>query len=251
MPTVSDQTHLEQAHKLKEEANKYYTAQDYGKAIRLYHECLLHARAIQQLSQSGLTGLARVERLQHDSSGAVEEDDVAIGEQPEDAQTSGGPERTRINSTSRGEEMKEEANAIILKSYNNLAACILQGANRGPKDFLRAVEYCDKVLAMDKTNEKALFRKGVCLARAGQHEKAVAVLKLCSNNKEAQAQIARCEQEIAEDRRKRDEEIRRNFARAQARENARLLQQQNADQNGNAVGDGVVLNGDISMKDAA
>ena len=54
------------------------------------------------------------------------------------------------------------------------------------------------------------------------------MLTTCIADKEAQAQIARCEQEIAEDRRKRDEEIRRNFARAQAREHARLLQQQNA-----------------------
>lgn len=43
--------------------------------------------------------------------------------------------------------MKTEAIEITLKCYNNLAACILQGQNRTESDFLRAVEYCDKVIS--------------------------------------------------------------------------------------------------------
>lgn len=41
--------------------------------------------------------------------------------------------------------MKTEATDIALKCYSNLAACILKGQNRTEPDFLRAVEYCDKV----------------------------------------------------------------------------------------------------------
>jgi hypothetical protein len=50
-------------------------------------------------------------------------------------------------------------------------------------EYLRVAEYCDKVLAMDKNNEKALFRKGLCLARAGMHHHAIKALELCKNSK--------------------------------------------------------------------
>jgi hypothetical protein len=30
MPAISDQTHLDQAHKFKDEANKHYAEKDYG-----------------------------------------------------------------------------------------------------------------------------------------------------------------------------------------------------------------------------
>jgi hypothetical protein len=36
---------------------------------------------------------------------------------------------------------------------------------------------------MDENNEKALFRKGVCLARAGMHHHAIKALELCKNSK--------------------------------------------------------------------
>lgn len=53
--------------------------------------------------------------------------------------------RSRLDSTTRGEEMKEEARDLIAKCYNNLAACILNGPPRQPEDYLRAADYCDNV----------------------------------------------------------------------------------------------------------
>lgn len=41
--------------------------------------------------------------------------------------------------------MKKEAEDIISKCYNNLAACLLNGPERSKEDYLRAVEYTDKV----------------------------------------------------------------------------------------------------------
>jgi tetratricopeptide (TPR) repeat protein len=68
-------------------------------------------------------------------------------------------------------------------SNEYFVACILNGDNRSQKDYLRAVDYCDKVLQMDKNNEKAIYRKGMCLARANLHDKAIETLKLCPKSK--------------------------------------------------------------------
>lgn len=53
--------------------------------------------------------------------------------------------RTRLDSTSHGEDMKNSANELIAQCYNKLAACILNGSPRKNDDYLRAVYYCDKV----------------------------------------------------------------------------------------------------------
>lgn len=53
--------------------------------------------------------------------------------------------RCRIDSTSRGEEMKQEAASLIAMCYINLSACIVNGPVRKRDDYMRAVYYCDKV----------------------------------------------------------------------------------------------------------
>ncbi|KAM3719364.1 Tetratricopeptide repeat protein 9C [Dirofilaria immitis] len=212
---AQDAYNLSEAYRFKEQANARYSEKDYAAAIYLYHQCLLRARAIQQLSQFGLQSLARMERNesigdQEESSKVVDANDVTS--QSADAEKF-GERRKRISSTSRGEEMKIEATDIALKCYSNLAACILKGQNRTEPDFLRAVEYCDKVLSVQPSNEKALYRKGLALSKINMYEKAIAVLQKCSN-RGAQVIINECQQLLAEERRRRDDQIRRNFSRA-------------------------------------
>uniref|UniRef100_A0A0R3S458 TPR_REGION domain-containing protein n=1 Tax=Elaeophora elaphi TaxID=1147741 RepID=A0A0R3S458_9BILA len=222
---AQDAYNLSEAYRFKEQANARYSAKDYGAAIYLYHQCLLRARAIQQLSQFGLQSLARMERDVDGSIGDQEENESVEGSskvvdvndvvgESSDAEKL-GERRKRISSTSRGEEMKTEATDIALKCYSNLAACILKGENRTEPDFLRAVEYCDKVLSVQPSNEKALYRKGLALSKVNMYEKAIAVLQKCScSNRGARIIIDECQQLLAEERRRRDDQIRRNFSRA-------------------------------------
>uniref|UniRef100_A0A2K6VFZ5 Uncharacterized protein n=1 Tax=Onchocerca volvulus TaxID=6282 RepID=A0A2K6VFZ5_ONCVO len=222
---VQDAYSLSEAYRFKEQANARYSEKNYAAAIYLYHQCLLRARAIQQLSPFGLQNLARIERTidetideeeesgsMEGSSRVVDVNDVTSELAIQNTEKFG--RRRRISSTSRGEEMKTEATDITLKCYNNLAACILKGPNRTESDFLRAVEYCDKVLSMQPSNEKALYRKGLALSKANMYEKAIAVLQKCScSNRGAQIIIEECQQLLAEERRRRDDQIRRNFSR--------------------------------------
>ena len=118
---------------------------NFRKAIQLYHQCLLNARILTQLTIPGLQSLARVERSEQE---AKKEDDEIMAEKTMDEPESSDSEkahRLRMDSTSRGEEIKQEALELISKCYNNLAACIVNGPVRKKDDYLRAVTYCDNV----------------------------------------------------------------------------------------------------------
>lgn len=117
--------------------------------------------------------------------------------------------------------IRREADQIILKCYNNLAASLLNGPGRDADAYLRAAEYCEKVLVKEPDNSKARFRKAQALAKAGAHEKAIEVFRLCPQNAEVRKQIQLCQHEIDTDRKRRGEEIRRNFERAQQKQAAR------------------------------
>ncbi|MCP9261728.1 Tyrosine-protein phosphatase non-receptor type 9 [Dirofilaria immitis] len=204
---AQDAYNLSEAYRFKEQANARYSEKDYAAAIYLYHQCLLRARAIQQLSQFGLQSLARMER--NESIGDQEESSKVVD--ANDVTSQSAAQKNQFNKSR--EEMKIEATDIALKCYSNLAACILKGQNRTEPDFLRAVEYCDKVLSVQPSNEKALYRKGLALSKINMYEKAIAVLQKCSN-RGAQVIINECQQLLAEERRRRDDQIRRNFSRA-------------------------------------
>ncbi|KAI1720060.1 tetratricopeptide repeat protein 9A [Ditylenchus destructor] len=239
---IRDRKALDKAHDLKEKANKAYVDKDYSNAVRLYHLCVLSAKAVVQCSATDLVEMARFERnAQANAGDDVSNADSEKEEETGEAETSGVTEdaeanssaggRLRIDSTSRGEEMKQEANDLIFKCYNNLAACILNGPPRQKADYLRAADYCNKVLEMDENNEKAIFRKGCALMKAEKYDKAVEQFRKCSNNAQAKVMLDECNLKLIEDRKKRDAVIRANFAKAHAAEQ----------RNGNA--DGPVMNG--------
>ncbi len=60
---VRDRTNLDKAHKSKDQANDAYKEGDYAVAIKLYHECLLFAKAVTQLSITGLQVSTKIHTL--------------------------------------------------------------------------------------------------------------------------------------------------------------------------------------------
>jgi len=231
---VRDRNSLDKAHALKEQANKAYKDSDFASAIRLYHQCLLFAKAITQLSLTGLQEMARGE-MDSDSTPTTQdsnsEADKASSSNPEQTKPVGKGTRSRMDSTTRGEEMKLEALELISKCYNNLAACIVNGPTRSKEDYIRATTYCDKVLEIEKDNEKALFRKGCAFKLAEKYDKAIEMFKKCSMNSQNKALIEECQMKEVEEKKKRDALIRANFAKHRAARNG----DGGGPMNGNAV----------------
>jgi len=215
---IRDRTALDKAHELKEQANKAYGESDFTTAIRLYHQCLLHAKVVTQMTVSGLQEMARGER---DTDENVFPSSSSSGTSPcesKDSAKSAQSTRSRMDSTTRGEEMKQEALELISKAYNNLAACIVNGPPRKKEDYLRAVFYCEKVLEIETENDKAVFRKGCAYKKAENYEKAIEAFQACPKVNTSATLIAECKAKITEDRKKRDAQIRANFAKARAAE---------------------------------
>jgi len=158
-------------------------------AIKLYHQCLLHTQAVHQLTKIP------------DKASPMQAKDESKSPKQQAPPT----EQDRMN---------QEADSLSIKCYNNLAACLLNSPEeRSQKDYLRMADYCDKVLQIEPNNEKAIFRKGMALARATLYDKAIDVLKKCPANSTALCEIARCERALVEDRKQREEVMRKNFAK--------------------------------------
>ena len=85
-------------------------------------------------------------------------------------------------------ELKAQSNELLLAGYLNLAMAYLKVEN-----YSEAIKNCDKALAIDKDNEKGLFRRGQAYYGQKEYELARndfnAVLKLDPNNKAAKNQL--------------------------------------------------------------
>ncbi|KAK0417850.1 hypothetical protein QR680_013241 [Steinernema hermaphroditum] len=202
---AEDRELLDQANQLKDEANASYSKQEYINAAKLYHRCLLLVKSC--------AGTPLGEMF------------ASLG----DPDSDGAGEQTGVSE--ERENIKKEASHVVAKCYNNLAACILARNDRKPSDYERAVDYCQRVLNEDKDNEKALYRTGIAYMRMEKYGKAVDFLSKCPNNRDAAQQVIVCQQKLRDDRIAREEVIRRNFAKAQAREQG----QQNPSSNGNLL----------------
>ncbi|TKR68125.1 hypothetical protein L596_024154 [Steinernema carpocapsae] len=210
---AQDKEVLEKANKLKDEANMFYSKQDYVNAANCYHRCLLLAKSC------GVTPVAEM------MVSAFTSDDS------EAERVARGPEKSESDERA---PLQTAVSEVVSKCYNNLAACILARSDRKPSDYERAIEYCKKVLTSDADNEKALYRSGIAYMRMEKYSKAVEFLSKCPNNRDAALQINACEQKLREDRRARDEAIRKNFAKAHAREDAQR-NNRNPPSNGNLL----------------
>ncbi|XP_020371994.2 peptidyl-prolyl cis-trans isomerase FKBP5-like [Rhincodon typus] len=95
------------------------------------------------------------------------------------------------------QDESRRAKALILAAHLNVAMCHLK-LNK----YLKAVESCDRALEIDRTNEKALYRRGEARLCVNEFDLAKAdfqkVLQVNPENKAAKAQIVLCQNRIKE-----------------------------------------------------
>ncbi|XP_074096139.1 FK506-binding protein 59kD isoform X1 [Cotesia typhae] len=97
------------------------------------------------------------------------------------------------------EKLKPERDQLLLSAYLNLGLFYLM-----INDNFEAKNACTKALAIDSSNEKALFRRGQALLALSQPEEAKSnfemVIKIKPNNTAAVKQIAACRDMIQKNR---------------------------------------------------
>uniref|UniRef100_A0A915DWD3 Uncharacterized protein n=1 Tax=Ditylenchus dipsaci TaxID=166011 RepID=A0A915DWD3_9BILA len=200
MDTETLRLALDNSIELKDKANLAYKEQNYSHAALPVH--------------FGDQGLHRAPRVPDANDENKEEADKT----PKDdgPSTSSKAAQPEAPPTTPLDLMKQEGLDLLSKCYNNLAACIINGPSRKPEDYLRAVFYCDQVLTIDSENEKAVFRKGCAFKLAAKYEKAIAQFKKCSNNSQAVQLVEECRLLELEEDKKRNAEMRANFAKSGA-----------------------------------
>ncbi|XP_068170540.1 peptidyl-prolyl cis-trans isomerase FKBP5 isoform X1 [Antennarius striatus] len=96
-----------------------------------------------------------------------------------------------------GIEQQKMIQDFILTSHLNLALCYLR-----LKEFSQVVENCNKVIELDDSNEKALYRRGEARLLRNEFSLAMAdfqhVLHVHPSNRAARAQISICQSKIKE-----------------------------------------------------
>lgn len=84
---------------------------------------------------------------------------------------------------------------LLLSGYLNISLCYLKLEN-----FLDAIKVCDKALAIDPKNEKALFRRGQAKVEVNDCEEAIndfeALLKINPDNKAALKHLILCQHKM-------------------------------------------------------
>jgi len=213
---------LDQAKKFKDLANEAYNNRDYRTALLNYHHCILNAKIVTQMTSKGLDQLAQIVFGvgEHTKEPEIVESKTLTEETSDNPPccSENGNSTENTKEISPGEKLQIEANDLIAKCYNNLAACIINGPPRQKDDYLRAVFYCDSALKIVGENEKAFFRKGSAFMKAEKYEKAIECFDKCQNNAQAKKLSDECRVKESDDRRKRDDEIRANFAKVRAAE---------------------------------
>ncbi|XP_022602392.1 peptidyl-prolyl cis-trans isomerase FKBP5-like isoform X3 [Seriola dumerili] len=96
-----------------------------------------------------------------------------------------------------GIEQQKRIQDFILTAHLNLALCFLR-----IKEFSQVVENCNKVIELDESNEKALYRRGEARLLRNEFSLAMAdfqqVLQVNPSNRAARAQISICQTKIKE-----------------------------------------------------
>ncbi|XP_034022308.1 peptidyl-prolyl cis-trans isomerase FKBP5-like [Thalassophryne amazonica] len=96
-----------------------------------------------------------------------------------------------------GMEQMNKIQEFVSTAHLNLALCFLR-----VQKFSQVVEHCNKVLELDESNEKALYRRGEACLSLNEFSQALAnfekVLNVNSSNRAARAQISVCRSKIRE-----------------------------------------------------
>ncbi|XP_053523132.1 peptidyl-prolyl cis-trans isomerase FKBP5-like [Artibeus jamaicensis] len=89
------------------------------------------------------------------------------------------------------EKESKASDAFLLAAFLNLAMCYLK-----LREYIKAVECCDKALGLDRTNEKGLYRRGEARLLMNEFQLAEGdferVLAVNPQNKAARLQISVC-----------------------------------------------------------
>nr|XP_060629172.1 peptidyl-prolyl cis-trans isomerase FKBP5 [Anolis sagrei ordinatus]XP_060629173.1 peptidyl-prolyl cis-trans isomerase FKBP5 [Anolis sagrei ordinatus]XP_060629174.1 peptidyl-prolyl cis-trans isomerase FKBP5 [Anolis sagrei ordinatus]XP_060629176.1 peptidyl-prolyl cis-trans isomerase FKBP5 [Anolis sagrei ordinatus]XP_060629177.1 peptidyl-prolyl cis-trans isomerase FKBP5 [Anolis sagrei ordinatus]XP_060629178.1 peptidyl-prolyl cis-trans isomerase FKBP5 [Anolis sagrei ordinatus] len=120
------------------------------------------------------------------------------------------------------ERESKASESLLLAAFLNLAMCSLK-----LRDYTKAIEYCNKALALDQANEKGLYRRGEARLLMNEFELAKcdfqSVLEVNPENKAARSQITICQKKTKEHN-ERDRKIYANmfkkFAERDAKEEA-------------------------------
>ncbi|XP_071791222.1 tetratricopeptide repeat protein 9C-like [Asterias amurensis] len=136
------------AEEYKAAGNELYKSKDIRGAIGKYHRAMLYIRDLDSNLQNNI--------LQYLTSFA--------GQENPPGQLSGLNPQMKLP-----QEFGKRINDVQQGCLNNLAACILL---KDEPDYEKVVTYCDKVLAINPRNAKALYRKGCALYHLGAHEAA-------------------------------------------------------------------------------
>lgn len=95
------------------------------------------------------------------------------------------------------EAEQKTSKCFLLAAFLNLAMC-----NIKLREYMRAVEYCEKALGLDQANEKGLYRRGEARLLMNEFELArldfERVLEVNPQNKAAKSQIAVCQRKAKE-----------------------------------------------------
>ncbi|KAJ1139004.1 hypothetical protein NDU88_005382 [Pleurodeles waltl] len=95
------------------------------------------------------------------------------------------------------EAEQKTSKCFLLAAFLNLAMC-----NIKLREYMRAVELCEKALGLDQTNEKGLYRRGEARLLMNEFELArldfERVLEVNPQNKAAKSQIAVCQRKAKE-----------------------------------------------------
>uniref|UniRef100_A0A672YPT1 peptidylprolyl isomerase n=1 Tax=Sphaeramia orbicularis TaxID=375764 RepID=A0A672YPT1_9TELE len=137
-----------------------------------------------------------------------------------------------------GVEQQKRIQEFLVTAHLNLAMCFLR-----LKEFSQVVENCNKVIEIDESNEKALYRRGEARLLRNEFSLALAdfqqVLQVSPLNRAARAQISICQSKIKEHD-EQDKKIYANmfqkFAERDAKymlllPNPRVLKKQTSQQN--------------------
>ncbi|KAL7985235.1 hypothetical protein Chor_003805 [Crotalus horridus] len=120
------------------------------------------------------------------------------------------------------ERESKASESLLLAAFLNLAMCYLK-----LREYTKAIEYCNKALALDQANEKGLYRRGEARLLMNEFELAKCdfqrVLEVNPQNKAAKSQITMCQKKTKEHN-ERDRKIYANmfkkFAERDAKEEA-------------------------------
>lgn len=96
-----------------------------------------------------------------------------------------------------GIEQQKRIQEFVLTAHLNLSLCFLR-----LKEFSQVVENCNKVIELDESNEKALYRRGEARLLSNEFSLAMAdfqqVLQINPSNRAAHGQITICQGKIKE-----------------------------------------------------